>query len=242
MKFILPILILFLSFDGIGQSEHQLFTELLQKHVNSNGMVDYPGFLQDRDFLQNYLDQISNTDPSKFENENQKLAFWINAYNAFTIALIVDHYPVKSITDLHPVVYIPGIASVWNYHFFSIHNEPMSLHHIEHKILRKRFNEPRIHFAINCASMSCPVLRNEAYESDKLEAQLAHQTSLFINDPTRNKISNLELNLSKIFSWFQGDFTKEMSLVKFISIYSKIEISDNPQIKYLSYDWSLNEI
>ncbi|GAH45067.1 unnamed protein product, partial [marine sediment metagenome] len=125
--------------------------------------------------------------------------------------------------------------------FFQIRDEEMSLDRIEHKILRVEFNDARIHFAINCASFSCPKLRNEAYEPARLESQLIDQASSFINNPEKNIIKSDEVQLSKIFSWFKGDFDSEGGLISFLNRYSEITISAKADIDYLPYNWALNE-
>lgn len=241
MRSILLFFFLIASLFSLAQSEHVLFSQLLSKHVSSEGMVNYKGLLKDKSKLDIYLAQISATDPETLTSELHQLAFWINAYNAFTLAIILENYPIQSITDLHPIFYVPGVNSVWHYTFFAINGEEMSLDFIEHKILRKQFKEPRFHFAINCASYSCPVLRNEAYEAKYLEAQLDDQARRFINDEFRNYISYDKLKLSKIFSWFKEDFTDSETLVEFIQKYSVKKIAENPKIEFLSYNWDLNE-
>jgi hypothetical protein len=117
----------------------------------------------------------------------------------------------------------------------------MSLDEVEHSILRKEFEEPRIHFAINCASVSCPPLLNEAFVASNLENQLMRVTTTFVNDPSRNKISSQSAQLSSIFSWFKGDFTKKGTLIEFLNRYSKVKISPNARISFLDYNWNLNE-
>ncbi|MTI19476.1 DUF547 domain-containing protein, partial [Fulvivirga sp. RKSG066] len=187
---------------------HEIWNELTKKHVKANGMVDYKGFINDRKKLEAYLDLLSNNAPDKDKwSENEQLAYWINAYNAFTIKLIIDNYPLESIQDLHPTLKIPGVNTVWHKKFFKIGGEEASLDEIEHDILRKEFEEPRIHFAINCASFSCPPLRAEAYMADKLDKQLDEMATQFINDDKRNKITPDNPEVSKIFSWFTKDFT-----------------------------------
>ena len=220
---------------------HEQWGVLLNKYVNDEGDVNYKGFLDDKKALSDYLAMVSDNPPNDDWTKNEKLAYWINAYNAFTVKLIIDHYPLKSIQDLHPTLKIPGIRTVWHKEFFKIGGEKESLNDIEHKILRKKFDEPRIHFAINCASFSCPRLLNEAYMADKLENQLAKQASYFINDPDKNKITSDSIELSKIFSWFRGDFTKEGTLIEFLNKYSTVKIEREATIKYLPYNWSLNE-
>ena len=143
---------------------HTQWDLLLKKHVDARGMVDYEGFIRDKEQLEQYLKKLSNTPPDpETWSEAEQLAYWINAYNAFTVKLIADNYPVESIEDLHPTINIPMLNTVWHKKFFKIGGRESSLDEIEHKILRKQFNEPRIHFAINCASYSCPPLRGEAY-------------------------------------------------------------------------------
>lgn len=243
------LLFLVLTSSCISQPEstvaedpsHQLWDELLAEHVTDEGLADYKGFIQDKQRLNEYLELLSQNAPNpELWSRSEQLAYWINAYNAFTVKLIIDNYPVESIKDLHPVN-LPFVSSVWHKKFFRIGGEKMSLDHIEHSVLRKEFNEPRIHFAINCASMSCPVLLDEAYIPEKIEEQLQRQAVSFINDPERNQIDKNEVKLSKIFSWFKGDFTKETSLIDFINQYSKIVVGRGVDIGYLDYDWKLNE-
>ena len=234
-------LILFLFQAVFCSAQIEIYDDLLLKYVSDNGNVNYKGFLLEKERFQHYLDYLSQHPVSKNASKNEKLAYWINTYNAFTIKLIIDNYPVESITDLHPFFYIPGFNTVWHEEFFQIGGEDFNLDRIEHEILRKQFNEPRIHFAINCASVSCPMLRNEHYKADKLEEQLESQCVLFLRDPQKNHISESELKLSKIFSWFSGDFGGESGVKEFISTHLNIPISEKAKVSYLSYNWSLNE-
>ncbi|MGB0525314.1 MAG: DUF547 domain-containing protein [Flammeovirgaceae bacterium] len=224
-----------------AQISHQKWDVLLKEHVSTDGKVDYKGFIQDLNKLDAYLTLLSENPPKTSWTKNQKLAYWINAYNAFTVKLISDNYPLKSIQELHPTVKIPGISTVWHKAFFQIGGEDESLNDIEHKILRKQFDEPRIHFAINCASFSCPNLRNEAYTPSKLEMQLEEQTKAFINDPTKNTINTNEIEISKIFSWFKKDFTKQESLIAFLNKYAATQIDSGADINHKAYNWMLNE-
>ena len=219
---------------------HEIWDNLLKLHVR-DGLADYQGFIQDSVLLTSYLKLLSSNAPDqKAWSKNEQLAYWINAYNAFTVKLIMDHYPTNSIRDLK-TMNIPGVSTIWHRKFFKIGEVDTSLDEIEHKILRKQFDEPRIHFAINCASISCPVLRAEAYSPKNIESQLYEQAVLFINDPDRNRISTNEIELSKIFSWFKSDFTNEGSLIEYINQYSKIQIDKDANLTYLNYDWRLNE-
>lgn len=220
---------------------HQLWDELVKKHVDETGKVNYKGFKSDHEKLKKYLNLLSSSVPNDKWSEKEKLAYWINAYNAFTVELILKHYPVKSIKDIGGLVKIPGISSPWDIKFIKIGNEEYDLSSIEHQILRKKFNEPRIHFAINCASYSCPRLRNEAFTADKLESQLQDQAKKFVNDSRKNHITANNLELSQIFNWFKGDFTKEKKLIAYIQQYTSVKINPNAKVSYIDYDWSLNE-
>lgn len=251
MKKILLYLVLLLPFschsepvpqgDGTTPPSHRVWDRLLKKHVDAQGMVDYEGFVRDRQQLQQYLRLLSNTAPDPITwSEEEQLAYWINAYNAFTVELIVDNYPLESIEELHPTLNIPTINTVWHKKFFKIGGQESSLDEIEHAILRKQFEEPRIHFAIVCASYSCPPLRGEAFTAEALDRQLDEQAVRFINDPKRNKLDGNSAQLSKIFSWFEGDFTKNGSLPKFINRYAENKLVPGAKISYLEYDWKLN--
>jgi len=230
-------------FVGSAQrvTDHAIWNRLLQEHVSADGWVDYAGFQAAEVQLDAYLTILSKSTPAESWSEADKLAYWINAYNAFTVKLIVDHYPLGSIKELHPKPYIPMVNSVWNKRFFSLEGRETNLDEIEHKILRKKFDEPRIHFAIVCASVSCPRLRNEAFVAEKLETQLREQAESFINDDLRNQITAEEIRISRIFQWFKGDFTKRGSLIQFLNQYSQVKISENARIRHLDYNWDLNE-
>lgn len=217
------------------------WNKILHTYVNAQGLVNYPGLVKDSTQLYEYCSLLESHPPQSSWTRDQRLAFWINAYNAFTLKLVVSHYPLKSIRDLNPTIKIPEVNTIWKKDFFNIGNQAHSLDDIESGILRSKFNEPRIHFAINCASHSCPALRNEAYEADKIDQQLTEQARRFINDPTRNRISSEHIQISRIFQWFRGDFTKNGSLIDFLNKYSRVQINPNASIDYLDYDWSLNK-
>ncbi|PWI30833.1 DUF547 domain-containing protein [Flavobacteriaceae bacterium LYZ1037] len=203
----------------------------LQKHVNSNGEVNYKAITSDKQLLQTILDEFSKNKPDHTWTKNETLAYWINAYNAFTIKLIINNYPVKSIKD---------IKKPWDQEFISIGKVPMSLNEIEHEILRK-MNEPRIHFAIVCASFSCPKLQNKAFTAKNLDSQLTTATKEFLADKNRNNISENDIEISKIFDWFSKDFTENGTLFEFLNQYSDIQISPNAKKRFKDYNWALNE-
>lgn len=228
--------------SGTGPISHEQWSALLKKHVAPEGWVDYEGFIKDSAQLNAYLELLSNNPPNKKEwPEKEWMVYWINAYNAFTVKLIVDHYPVSSIRDIGPKMSIPLVNTVWHMDFFRIGGKDMDLDHIEHDILREE-GDPRIHFAINCASVSCPKLRTEAYTAEELDRQLNDQASYFINKSGKNKIDKDSVVISKIFKWFTGDFkTKNTGLIDFLNRFSAVEISEDAEIDYMDYDWSLNE-
>lgn len=210
--------------------DHSGFTSILQKYV-SNGEVNYQGIKDDASTFNTYLELLKANHPAENWSREQKLAYWINAYNAFTIQLILNNYPLKSIKD---------ISSPWDQEFIQIRDNLYSLNNIEHEILRK-MNEPRIHFAIVCASFSCPELRNEAFVAMKLESQLEEQTSKFINDSKRNMISEKKAEVSEIFNWFSGDFESLGGVEGVVRKYSKTSLSDKLKISFMDYNWDLNE-
>ena len=219
---------------------HQGWNDLLQQYVNAKGEVDYANWNKEPEALQAYLDLLSQNPPTSAWSESEQLAYWINAYNAYTIVLVLDHYPVESIKDIAGS--IPFINSSFDVKFFEIGGFAFDLNTIEHQVLRAQFEEPRIHFAINCASFSCPRLLNEAYTADRLDAQLQAQAKEFINDPTKNTLAADQVALSMIFSWFEGDFTKQGSLIEFLNRFSETKIQSSAEISHLTYDWSLNEV
>jgi hypothetical protein len=247
--FILLFIIPFLSGCAIhthgegNPPSYAAWTVLVEKHVDKQGMVDYKEFIKDTQDLRNFLNLLSANPPGPKWTKEDQIAYWLNAYNAFTIKLIVDHYPVKSIKDLGPKHQIIFINTPWDKKFFKIGSKTMTLNDIEHRILRQEFKEPRIHFALNCASMSCPKLRREAYEGKQLDEQLTDQAKDFLRDKKRNEVDAKTPKLSAIFDFYGKDMRKwsGKTLVGFINQYSPVQIDEDADIEFLNYDWSLNE-
>jgi hypothetical protein len=212
---------------------------LLKKHVNASGMVNYKGFQKDKTGFDAYLKLLSDNAPQSSWSENDQKAYWINAYNAFTVSLILQKYPVKSIKDIAGKIY--KINTPWDIKFINIGGKKYDLNNIEHGILRKKYDDPRIHFALVCAAISCPRLRDEAYTGAKLDSQLEDAGKEFLNDKSKNNITAGKADLSKYFSWYKGDFTKNGSLVAYINKYSQTKINNNTKIGSLDYNWNLNE-
>jgi hypothetical protein len=219
--------------------DNSVYAVLLKKYVK-NGMVDYQGFKNEESKLDQYLKVLEKTDSSKL-SRNEQFAFYINAYNAWTIKLILSGYPgVKSIRELGSI-----FKSPWKKKLARIDGDVVTLDHIEHGILRPMFKDPRVHFAINCASKGCPRLRAEPYLGDVLDQQLDEMAKGFINDPSRNRLEGKTLYVSRIFKWFKEDFRND--IVGFFQEYAqgnlKKELDSSAEeikVKYLAYNWSLN--
>lgn len=212
-----------------GDGLHRTWDTLLKKHVTQEGWVSYRDFKKDEAILDYYLRSLANNPPSEVASKNAKLAYYINLYNAGTVKLILNHYPLNSIKE---------ISNPWGKAFLKVGQKTISLEEIEHVILRK-MGEPRIHFAINCASISCPRLLNQAYTSQNIELQLQNVTKSFILNQEKNKIDAEDWKLSKIFKWFSADFNSYGGVIAFINQYLQAPIH-KPRVTYTTYDWGLN--
>ena len=228
--------------DPLRPSEfsHRLLGQVLAAHVN-DGVVNYPGIQADNRFTA-YLAQLDRVDPAALATRNERLAFWINAYNAFAIKGILDYYS--------PVSYI-GRYRYFIGQGYRVGGATINLYDLERQVLIKQFQEPLIHFAIVCASTSCPNLQPWAYEPGQLDRQLDRVAREFINDPTRNRFERTHkvASLSMIFKWFEEDFTETAGSVRaYITRYlSDPELvqdlmRSDYRIEHLDYDWSLNGI
>ncbi|MBX7240874.1 MAG: DUF547 domain-containing protein [Bacteroidia bacterium] len=212
---------------------HSVFNNLLKKYVSSTGKVDYKGIKSEKDKLYEYLEVLEANPPQQSWDRNKRLAYWINAYNANTIKMIIENYPTSSITKI--------TAKPWDQAIAKIGDKTYTLNQIENEIIRPTFKEPRIHFAVNCAAKSCPKLHNEAFMPEKLDAQLEKMAKAFINNKEANVISEKKAELSKIFEWYKDDFAAAGGVIAFINKYSDVEVKDNAKVTYREYDWNLNE-
>lgn len=237
-------LFLFVICAPARAADDDAWTRLLAKHVDRDGLVDYKGWKasdDDRKALDAVVASWAEVDEAKLSRD-EKLALFVNAYNAVTIQAMVEFYPLKSIKDKVSVI---GY-SVWKDYKRKIAGKERSLDEIEHEVLRK-MGEPRIHFAINCASIGCPVLRNEAYVASKLDAQLEDQVQRFIANPAKFKLDGSTLRLNMILKWFGDDFggsdgAKLAWLAKHATDpATRKALAGNLSIEYLDYDWNLNE-
>lgn len=233
MKKIFTIVLVF-SLISV-QAQTSVFNNLLQQHVDAQGNVNYKGLQKDVAQLDSYLAYLEKTQPEKSWSAAKVKAFWVNAYNAYTIKLILDHYPLKSIMKIKK----KG-KDAWNIPFAKVGGKTYTLNHIEHEILRKNYDDPKIHVGVNCASASCPQLGNFAFTEANYEAKTDELMKKFINDPKRNQLSAKKVQISQIFNWFKGDFTKQGSLIDFLNKYSNTPIRKNAKVRFLTYDWSLN--
>lgn len=247
----LCLTLLFLSGYAMAfDHNHTKFNEVLQKYTKAGSistLFDYKNLSNDKQKFISYLNDLENLSKSEFDKftNDQKLAFWINAYNAYTIQLIIKNYPVDSIKDIKAGGLLSAFSSPWKIKFIKLLGKELTLDNIEHDIIRKNFSEPRIHFAVNCASMGCPSLRNEAFVASKLEEQLQDSSLKFLTNEKKNRIDpkKKKVYLSKIFKWYGSDFDKKYgSYLNFISKNhpSKTNI-EKFGVSWTDYGWDLNE-
>ena len=237
---ILSVLISINAMASFDQTHNKL-NNLLAEYTNVEGLqtlVNYKGLKQNQDHLNDYLSSIESLERKHFDKftSNEKLAFWINAYNAYTLKLIISHYPVKSVKDIGSF-----FSGPWSKKIAKLFGKKMSLDDIEHDTIRKRFKEPRIHFAVNCASIGCPSLLREAFTGQKLESQLDKAANNFLNNKNKNSHDNGILYLSKIFDWYGDDFKERYGSYK-TYVKKHFGINGKIKVKFNSYDWKLNEI
>jgi hypothetical protein len=239
--------------------DHATWDSLLKKHVTSlrggqASQLDYAGMQRDEATLKRYLDSTSAVSRATFDAwaKPEQLAFLLNAYNAWTVSLILTRYPdLKSIKELGSV-----FSSPWKKAFVPLLGETRSLDDLEHQLIRAsgRYNDPRIHFAANCASVGCPALRAEAFTASQVEAQLEDAARLFMSDTTRNRVAGKGLEVSSIFKWYTGDFEQGWrganTLGQFLALYRQPLGLNTDQVarlsagemsvSFLDYDWRLN--
>jgi hypothetical protein len=230
---------------------HLAWSALLRKHValvegGKASQVRYAGLARDRRLLKSYLEGLSAVREEQFERwaREEQMAFLINAYNAFTVEKILTRYP--------------DIGSIWDFgrlfghpfkdRFFTLLGARSSLDHVEHDILRKRYAEPRVHYAVNCAAVSCPMLREEAYVAARLDSQLEEQARRFLSDRSRNRLRAGRLEVSKIFDWFKEDFAvREVYFARYAALLAdrpeeqQLIMSGKAPLSFLDYDWTLND-
>jgi hypothetical protein len=258
----LLILILLFGHNVQGADfNHNEWDNLLQEHVRvldggAVTQVDYDGMLADRDTLRTYLRGLATIEQEEFDSwpVDHQLAFLINAYNSWTVELVLTGYPgLDSIKDLGALFQSP-----WEKRFIPLLGKERTLDEIEHQLIRGsgRYNDPRIHFAVNCASIGCPALRAEAYGGSELQRQLGEATALFLKDRNRNRLVDEVLEISPIFKWYGEDFSRGWKDVSSLAAFLADHAADlgltesereklvngNIKIKFLRYNWKLNRI
>lgn len=259
-------LFLFAGTVSAFDQKHALLARVLNDYTN-NGRVDYRKLKAEPGSLNDYLESLAQLRQAEYDSwsKDEKIAFWVNAYNALTLKVLIEYYPIRPTffaSLRHPENSIRQIPGAWDKIKFRVMEEELTLNQIEHDILRKSFREPRVHMALVCASLGCPQLRGEPFTGNALDSQLNEQTSIFLNTPSKFKIDKAkgEVSVSPIFKWFGEDFVEkylpatgfpdhaktERAALNFISRY--LDESGQAYLKnekykvlYLDYDWSLNE-
>ena len=225
------LLIVSLSFaQPINKSFHKPWNQLLKKYV-TNGFVNYTSWSksEDRQKLNNYLNNLKNLEGLDTNNPKQQLALYINAYNAYTVKVILDNLGITSIRKISP--------NAWDQKIVNITGKIYSLNHLEHKIIRPQFNEPLIHFALVCASISCPALQSIAYTAKNLNTLLKKGVVDYLANPKENIFTAKTTKVSKLFKWYSSDFG---DVKTFLKKYAPKSFNSKNKIRFKSYDWGLN--
>lgn len=210
---------------------HAAFNGLLGAYVNSSGAVNYSGFKSKENQLGDYLNTLAENPVESSWSRNEKLAYWINLYNAATIKLILENYPVNSIQDING-------GKPWDKRWIKSGDKTYTLNEIENSVIRPQFNEPLIHFAVNCAAKSCPRLMNQAFTETNVNSLMRTNAKWFINNSKFNDISNSKAEVSKIFDWYGKDFG---NVISYINKNSDKKIDSGVSLTFMEYDWDLNK-
>jgi hypothetical protein len=227
MKY-LVFLLVFITSTLIAQPNYKNYDAFLKKYVSASGNVNYKKIKKSD--LEAIAKEFQAATPQKNWAKNEQLAYWLNAYNLFTIKLIVDNYPVKKITDLEK-------GKPWDVKRIELGGHQYSLNQIENDIIRPTFKDARIHFAINCAAKSCPPLLNTAFTASNVQTLLEQRTKSFVTYKS-NILAENSVKISKIFDWYKADFG---NVLVFLSKYTTVKIAKDAKIEYVDYDWNLNE-
>lgn len=212
--------------------DYNSYWEMILKRVSSNGIVDYSSLVNEKKVLVEYLDSLKSNSPAKGIKGDKALCYYINLYNASTIELILNNYPLKSITD---------IGKPWNIPFVKLGAETITLNKLENEIIRPLFREPRIHFALNCAAVSCPKLSNKPYKEESLNNQLKVATEKFLSDPKYGmEIKGEKVRVSQIFEWYKDDFGGKDQILNWITANSSFDLTGKKLDGFITYDWVLN--
>lgn len=248
----IAIILLLAGISGVGSvsaetfdHSHEIYTTILKQHV-VNGRVDYLGLKSERNGLDTYLGNSSRVSMKMFQSwtRDEQLAFLINVYNAETLKLIIDHYPVESIKDIGTLFTKP-----WDLKVVRLFGKKITLNNIEHDMIRKNYREPRIHVALVCAAKGCPILLDTAYIPGRLDEQMSEQTKFFLADKKKNHFDakSKTLYVSPIFKWYKEDFQDGKGIVPFVRQHANESLAQQLTVKgirirYTEYDWSLNDM
>jgi len=248
----------------VAEFSHAEFDRVLSQFVDERGLVDYAALSRDTRPLDAYYAQLAaaspDSHPDLFPSEDAKLAYWINAYNAAAIETVLFYYPIESVKDVRPsaLFFLPRLAGFFYLQRIELGGKKMNLYDLENGLIRKRFDEPRVHFALNCASLGCPRLPRHAFHAATLQAELEAETKKFVAE-TRNvrvESGDHEIHLSSIFDWYESDFTDWMkqsrpdhpaTLVGYVELYATPELLDELyrcnecEVEFVPYDWALND-
>jgi len=245
---------------------HDDFDRVLRRFVDAEGRVDYAGLKESSEDLDRYFALIGryspDSHPELFPTEPSRLAYWINAYNAAAMETVLRHYPISSVTDVGPptlLFFLPDLAGFFVFRRIEFGGESMSLRHLENDVIRERFTDPRFHFALNCASASCPRLPARAFSAERLDEELEREARSFIGEERNVRVDHDErvVHLSEIFGWYESDYVdwyaeafpdREASILAYVSRYlseaDAEKLAAGPteyEVRYIPYDWSLND-
>lgn len=246
-----PMLLWLLTASTCVAQGDSLWTSVLKDHVVA-GRVNYRAVKQDARFW-TYVESLRASSDQDYGNRDDQLAYWCNVYNAFTVKLICDHYPVESIKDLNAGSFLAYLFSttVWDREVVTLRGRTLTLNQVEHEIVRPKFKDFRVHFALVCAAKGCPPLRSEAYVGSRVSEQLDHQARVFVQDRKQNSFdaSTGTLRLSSLFKWYLTDFgATEADLIQSLLPYFSDDVKNQIaavgskiKVSYLDYDWRLNE-
>lgn len=229
-------MLVFVFSNITAQTEEKVYEALLKTHVSSNGKVDYKGLQKNKELLEIYLDYLHKKLPQKNWSSNRAKAYWLNAYNAYTLKLVVDNYPISSLNDVKK-----ENKKAWEISFAKVGGHTYTLDYIEHKILRRWHDDARIHVGINSASVSGPRFPNFLFTAENVDKKLDYLMKSFLNDGSKNKITPNAIEVSKIFEWYKEDFSTNGNLIAYINRYLPYKVNNNATVKTLEYNWNLNE-
>jgi len=245
---------------------HRDLDTFLARHVDGEGRVDYRAAQGDREDLDRYVALLARASPDNradwFPTERDQLAYWINAYNASVLHLVLHHYPIASVRDVRspaPLFFLPRVAGFFVFQRVALGGEPINLYDLENDVIRRRFREPRIHFALNCASLSCPRLPDRTFRAETLDAELEREARRFVADAQNVEVDSDRgrLRLSSIFDWYESDFTnwmeamhpdEEPSLRGYVLLHAQppraeaLRACTACRVEFIPYDWGLNDL